>query len=77
MTTSALTLRVDAADRVDRIAKALYGTERGGTVEALLDANPGLAAHLVDSAAIVPEGELLTVPAVEARPADRIVRPWE
>lgn len=30
--------------RLDRVAEAIYGTETGGTVEALLAANPGLAA---------------------------------
>ncbi|WP_456013778.1 tail protein X [Methylorubrum populi] len=32
-------------ERIDRIAGKLYGTARGGTVEALLLANPGLAAE--------------------------------
>lgn len=31
-------------DRLDRICKSHYGSERGGTVERVLDANPGLAA---------------------------------
>lgn len=30
-------------ERLDRIAKAELGTEKGGTVEAILDLNPGLA----------------------------------
>lgn len=30
-------------ERLDRIARAELGTEKGGTVEAILDLNPGLA----------------------------------
>ncbi|MFT0861768.1 tail protein X [Ancylobacter sp. G4_0304] len=31
-------------ERLDRIAREQLGTEKGGTVEAILDLNPGLAA---------------------------------
>lgn len=31
-------------ERLDKIARAELGSERGGTVEAILDLNPGLAA---------------------------------
>lgn len=51
-------------ERLDRIAKKLYGTEQGGTVEALLDANPGLAAL----GPIVPDGAVIFVPPRVATP---------
>lgn len=61
-------------ERLDRIAKAIYGTEQGGTVEALLDANPGLAALGV----IVPEGTVLAVPPEVTPPDDGgYVVAWE
>jgi len=37
------TVRRDG-ERLDKIARAELGTERGGTVEAILDLNPGVAA---------------------------------
>lgn len=51
-------------ERLDHIARKLYGTEQGGTVEALLDANPGLAAL----GPIAPEGTIIIVPAKVATP---------
>lgn len=61
-------------ERIDRIARAIYGTELGGTVEALLDANPGLAAH----GPIVPEGVVISVPeTVVTAPAAGHVLAWE
>ncbi|WP_182085197.1 tail protein X [Aureimonas sp. ME7] len=62
---------VEKSDRIDRIAREAYGTEGGGTVEALLDANPGLA-DVVDA---VPVGLRLTVPDV-VQAGDEAVRPW-
>lgn len=47
-------------ERLDRIAKAIYGSERGGVVEALLAANPGLA---LQGAFIAPR-TVLQVPVV-------------
>ena len=60
-------------ERLDRLAKRLYGTEQGGTVEALLDANPGLAAL----SPFVPGGTTLMVPEVDTTPPDDLLRPWE
>jgi phage tail protein X len=48
----------EGGERIDRIARAIYGTELGGTVEALLAANPGLAAR----GPFVEQGISLTVP---------------
>lgn len=60
--------------RLDQIARELYGTERGGTVEALLDANPGLAALGV----IIPRGTELDVPLQpQLKPDAEPVRPWD
>lgn len=61
-------------ERLDRIAKKLYGTEQGGTVEALLDANVGLAALGFE----VPEGTILVAPEHVTTPAsDEYVLAWE
>ncbi len=49
-------------ERLDHIAKAIYGGERGGVVEALLAANPGLA---LQGAFIAPR-TVLQVPAAAA-----------
>lgn len=61
-------------ERLDRIARKLYGSEGGGSLEALLTANPGLSAL----GPFVPRGYVLTVPALPlpaANPAYQ--RPWE
>lgn len=60
-------------ERLDRVAKAIYQTEREGTMELLLDANPGLAAF----GPIVPRGTVLAVPARRIVPTSSFVRPWE
>lgn len=48
-------------ERLDRIAKKLLQTENLGTVEALLEANPGLAATM--QAGLVPAGTVIRLPA--------------
>ena len=48
-------------ERLDRIAKKLLQTETLGTVEALLEANPGLAASM--QAGLVPAGTVIRLPA--------------
>ena len=58
--------------RLDRVAKAIYGTELTGTVEALLDANPGLAAL----GPFLPAGTMLTVPDVAPVSTSTFVPPW-
>ncbi|WP_374638649.1 tail protein X [Agrobacterium salinitolerans] len=62
-------------ERLDRIAKKVLQTEREGTVEALLTANPGLA-YL--ASAIVPAGTIIMVPEgfAPARAADFTLA-WE
>ena len=61
-------------ERLDRIAKKLYGSEQTGTVEALLLANPGLADH----GAIISEGTLINVPLkVETPSTKEYVLAWE
>lgn len=59
--------------RLDQIAKLIYQSELGGTVEALLAANPELAT-LMDS---VPKGTVITVPAKPSASASSYTRPWE
>lgn len=68
-------LRIDEDERLDRIARAVYGTEQGGTVEALLDRNPGLAAIVAASGGFVPAGREIVVPEI-VETASAIARPW-
>lgn len=61
-------------ERLDRVAKRLYGTERGGTVELLLAANPGLA----EIGPLLPRGTRIVVPQRPAtKPNTAYTRPWE
>lgn len=64
---------VSRVARLDQIAKEIYRTEKGGVVEALLSANPGLAAV----AGAVPRGTVITVPDRPAVTPTKITRPWE
>ncbi|WP_319775481.1 tail protein X [Breoghania sp.] len=65
----------EETERLDIIARKLYG-EESGAVELLLDANPGLAA-LSNSAAEIPFGTLLKVPARAEPKSATPTRPWE
>jgi phage tail protein X len=47
-------------DTVDYICWRYYGTERGGTTEAVLEANPGLAQR----GPVLPAGLVITLPAI-------------
>lgn len=47
-------------ERLDRIAKKLLQTENLGTVEALLEANPGLAAAM--QSGLVPAETIIRLP---------------
>ncbi|EAU40141.1 hypothetical protein FP2506_11312 [Fulvimarina pelagi HTCC2506] len=62
--------------RIDRLAKRVYGTERGGTVEAILDANVGLAA-LIFPTGVIPAGADVVLPEVVERAAPAVTRPWD
>lgn len=53
---TALTLAEDT--RIDQLARDAYGSERGGNVEALLAANPGLAAL----GPLIPRGTVVLLP---------------
>ena len=59
-------------ERIDRIAKRLYGSERRGAVERLWDANPGLAAF----GAFVPPATVIQVPAPVATSVSIYQVPW-
>lgn len=65
-------------ERLDRIAKTIFGSELDGAVEALLDANPGLA-KLAYPAGHVPEGTEILVPDFEPvlEAGDGVVLAWE
>lgn len=63
-------------ERLDRLAKKLMQTEKRGTVEALLRANPDLAARLVDG--VVPAGTVIEVPeAFVPDPVESFTLAWE
>lgn len=63
-------------ERLDKIAKALLQTEKNGAVDALLTANPGLAALAVSG--VVPEGTIIQAPAVfDATPSAVFTLAWE
>lgn len=60
--------------RLDILVARLLGSASGGTVEAVLAANPGLAAH----GAVVPAGTVLLVPEVSVATATQTFpRVWE
>lgn len=58
--------------RLDILAHEAMGTARDGALEALLDANPGLA-----DAPFVDEGREVEIPARPETPAVPTVDPWE
>lgn len=63
-------------ERLDHLAKALMRTEQDGTVEALLSANPGLAASIING--LVPAGTRIVVPeGFVARTTKAVTLPWE
>lgn len=64
--------RTSDGDVVDAIARAVYGSERGGATEALLEANPGLADH----GPVLAAGLLVRVPAPTPRGVAAPVRLW-
>lgn len=61
-------------ERLDRIARVELGTEKGGTVEAILDLNPGLAR----TGPLYPAGTLIKLPPRESiiPRADDVPRIW-
>lgn len=59
-------------DTADSIAWAVYGRQDGGLVEALLEANPGLA----DQGPILPAGLLIAVPDAPVPATAQGVRLW-
>lgn len=64
----------DDLERIDRIALLLYGTEREGTVELLLAANPGTSTI----GPFLPRGTVLVVPPrPPAKPNPNYQRPWD
>ncbi|PVB59731.1 hypothetical protein [Labrenzia sp. 011] len=65
------------AERIDRIARDLYGSERGGTAETLLTANRRLSGDKKNPAGDVAFGTILSVPAAPAPADETPVRPWE
>lgn len=73
-----LTLDVADWERVDRLAKRLYGTEQNGNVEALLAANPGLSAIAARHSGYLPRGTVIDVPAAAVSTINiALTRPWQ
>lgn len=72
MADSARSYRSKAGDTVDSIAWSHYGSLAGGQLEALLEANPGLAGR----GDVLPAGELITLPVVEASADSSVVTLW-
>lgn len=67
------TYRTKAGDTVDWICWRRYGAIAAGVVEAVLQANPGLADH----GAILPAGIPLSLPDIKAPAKRREVRLWD
>lgn len=59
--------------RLDILAQELMGRASHGALEALLAANPGLAAE----GAYVTEGRVINVPETPAIPDVPVVNPWD
>jgi phage tail protein X len=74
MTTPATTYTTRQGDTVDQICWRHYGTERGGTTEAVLEANRGLA----DQGPALPSGLQITLPAI-SQPAqtETLINLWD
>ena len=65
------------AERVDRVARDLYGSERGGTTETLLIANRRLSGDMKNPTGDITFGTILSVPAAPEAADETPVRPWE
>ena len=73
-----ITLDVADWERIDSLAKRLYGTEQRGTVELLLAANPGLAALAKQRSGYLPRGTVILVPAAPVSSTNSsLKRPWQ
>ena len=73
-----ITLDVADWERIDRLAKRLYGSEQRGTVELLLAANPGLAALALRRSGYLPRGTVIIVPAAPVSSTNTsLTRPWQ
>lgn len=64
--------RTRDGDSVDWICWRAYGRLSAGLVEAVLEANPGLA----DNGPLLPGGLRITLPEIERPTASRRVRLW-
>lgn len=64
--------RTREGDMVDWICWKHYGRQ-AGAVEAVLEANPGLA----DYGAILPSNVIITLPDIELPESEEIIRLWD
>lgn len=64
-------------ERIDRVARSIYGEEGNRAVELLLEANPGLVGQSTGTPGVLPFGTVLLVPAQPARSSEALVRPWQ
>lgn len=60
-------------DTADYIAWKFYGNQNAGTVETLLDANPGLA----DIGPVLPSGLTINLPKISAVATTQGVKLWD
>ena len=60
-------------DTADYIAWKYYGNQDDGTVEALLDANKGLA----DRGPVLPDGMVITLPEITTPATTQGVKLWD
>lgn len=61
-------------DTLDFLCWRHYGTERGGTVEAVLNANPGIG----DYGPVLPAGVAVVLPdLVQPAQAEAVINLWE
>ncbi|NKC11800.1 MAG: phage tail protein [Gammaproteobacteria bacterium] len=65
--------RTREGDMLDAICWRHYRCQSGGTVEAVLEANPGLS----DGGVIVPAGVRISLPMLAEPQAARTVRLWD
>lgn len=73
----ATTIITEDTERLDRATKRIYGSEQDGTVEQLLDANPGLAGLAKSTNGALIFGTVVAVTErVDPKPA-AFTRPWE
>lgn len=68
----AVQIRTHQGETVDALCWRHYGRTQGA-VEAVLQANPGLASHGL----VLPQGQLVTMPELSAPAAKKLTQLWD